>query len=119
MFKAKARDADGMAAAAWHELVSGLASARGTASGTVEEARGRMSGVGSEARRRASNAMDAISGKPQPSHWQYVVSAAVGGAVLGYAVAQVMRRHPMDEAADAVREQAGKAKSAVETRLRA
>jgi hypothetical protein len=119
MFKTKARDTDGMAAAAWHELVSSLSSARDSATGTVGDARGKITGVGHEARRRAGNALDAISGKPQPSRWPFVVGAVVGGAVIGYAAAQLLRQHPMDEAVAAVRNEAGKVRSAVETRLQA
>jgi hypothetical protein len=119
MFNTKTRDTDGMAAAAWHELVSSLSSARDNAAGTVGDARGKLSGVGSEARRRAGNAVDAISGKPQPSRWPFVLGAIVGGVALGYAVAQVLRKHPMDEAAAAIRNENTRIRSAVESRLQA
>jgi hypothetical protein len=119
MFKTRARDTDGMAAATWHELVSSLSSARDNATDTMDHARGKFNGVGHEARRRAGNALDAISGKPQPSRWPYVVGAIVGGAFIGYAAAQLLRQHPVDEAVAAVRNEAGKVRSAVEARLQA
>src|SRR5688572_23361039 len=117
----RTRNNDSVATATWNEFLHGLGSTRDVAAerakekaGSVREA---LSDTGSEARHRASLALDALAGRPAPVRWGWVVAAAGLGALAGFAVAELMRGHPVDEAVASLRRQLSHHKEQVEERV--
>src|SRR5262245_7553852 len=116
----RSRD-DSLASATWHEFMKGLGSTRDVASERAREkaARSRVAPphTGVEARHRASLALDALSGKPAPVRWGWVVAAAGIGVLAGFAVAELLRGHPIDEAVASLRRQLAHPHEQVEERI--
>ncbi|MDI1465311.1 hypothetical protein QEZ54_30525 [Catellatospora sp. KI3] len=107
------RNHEGVAAATWHEFLRGLSSTRDVASERAveraEAVRDTLTSTGTEARRRASAAFDVLAGRPAPVRWGWVVAAGAVGALVGFAVAEALRGHPVDEAVVSLRRQLGHA----------
>ncbi|GHJ48405.1 hypothetical protein Cs7R123_57470 [Catellatospora sp. TT07R-123] len=107
------RNHEGVAAATWHEFLRGLGSTRDVAAERgaerAEAIRDTLSDTGTEARRRASAAFDVLAGRPAPVRWSWVLAAGAVGALVGFAAAEALRGHPVDEAVVALRRQLGHA----------
>ncbi|MEV4416760.1 hypothetical protein [Catellatospora sp. NPDC049609] len=109
---------NGLASTTWHEFMKGLGNTRDVAAerakeraGTVRDA---LSDTGVEARRRSSLALDMLAGKPAPIRWGWVAAAAGVGVLAGFAVAELLRGHPVDEAVASLRRQLSHAHDKVE-----
>lgn len=114
----RTRNNDSVATATWNEFLHGLGSTRDVAAERAKEkagsVRSALSDTGSEARHRASLALDALAGRPAPVRWGWVVAAAGLGALAGFAVAELLRGHPVDEAVASLRRQLGHSKDKAE-----
>lgn len=112
------RSRDNLATTTWHEFMKGLGSTRDVAAERAKERAGVvrdvLSDTGVEARRRSSLALDMLAGKPAPIRWGWVVAAAGIGALAGFAVAELLRGHPVDEAVASLRRQLGHTREKVE-----
>jgi hypothetical protein len=95
----RTREAERAAGQAWDELVSAIESggdaartlARRTAD-FADDAGDRLRPALHESRRRAGAAMNALSGRRPPIQWEWILAAAVGGAVLGWVAGTLTRR---------------------------
>lgn len=114
----RSRNDNGVASATWHEFMRGLGSTRDVAAERARERAGSvrdtLSDTGSEARHRASLALDMLAGRPAPVRWTWVLAAAGLGALAGFAVAELLRGHPVDEAVASLRRQLSHAREHVE-----
>jgi hypothetical protein len=109
---------NGLASETWHEFMKGLGSTRDVAAERARERAGSvresLTETGAEARRRSSLALDMLAGRPAPIRWGWVLAAAGIGALAGFAVAELMRGHPVDEAVASLRRQLGHTREHVE-----
>jgi hypothetical protein len=114
----RTRNKDSVASATWNEFLHGLGTTRDVAAERAREkagsVRSTLSDTGSEARHRASLALDALAGRPAPMRWGWVVAAAGIGALAGFAVAELLRGHPVDEAVASLRRQLSHSKEQAE-----
>lgn len=96
---ARSREAERAAGQAWDELVSAIESggdaartlARRTAD-LADDAGDRLRPAVRESRRRAGAAMNALSGRRPPIQWEWILAAAIGGAVIGWVAGALTRR---------------------------
>ena len=95
----RTREAERVAGQAWDELVSAIESggdaartlARRTAD-IADDAGDRLRPAVHESRRRAGAAMNALSGRRPPIQWEWILAAAIGGAVVGWVAGTLTRR---------------------------
>lgn len=95
----RTREAEHVAGQAWDELVSAIESggdaARTLARRTTDladDAGDRIRPALHESRRRAGAALEALSGRRPPIQWEWILAAAVAGAVVGWAAGALTRR---------------------------
>jgi hypothetical protein len=95
----RTRQAERVAGQAWDELISAIESggdaartfARRTAD-LADDTGDRIRPALHESKRRAGAAVEAISGRRPPIQWEWILAAAVGGAVLGWVAGALTRR---------------------------
>ena len=95
----RTREAERVAGQAWDELVSAVESggdaartlARRTAD-LADDAGDRIRPALHESRRRAGAALGALGGRRPPIQWEWILAAAIAGAVLGWAAGALTRR---------------------------
>jgi hypothetical protein len=95
----KARAAQRVAEDAWDHLVSAMESAGDTARSAsrktydvADEVGSTVTAAADEARRRAAAALDALAGRRQRMHWEWIAGAVVAGLVVGWFAASGARR---------------------------
>lgn len=105
-------NANGLAAATWHELADGLSSTRDVAAEHAKD-------LGALARRRTGLAWDVLSGRPLPNRKWPMIRAALVGIAVGWGASEFYRRRrpEVDRAVAMVGNEVRGAKTSIDERI--